>query len=164
MAATDTQEGAWNPEYVDPETANWTKLSPIQLQQYVDFYIQLWKTRNAMDSYLWNEFIEAFNPILASTYKKMTLATRGSLRDFLRQHDIYVPHGSRTTSHSSLYTTSQLELQPTWPKEELAQQLQHPDGLKSRLNAAWAKEHGKEPLPHALGEPIFQPQTPIRAP
>jgi hypothetical protein len=58
MAATDTPEGTWNPEYVDPETENWTELSTLQLQQYVEFYIQLWKTRNAMDSYLWNEFVE----------------------------------------------------------------------------------------------------------
>jgi hypothetical protein len=94
----------------------------------------------------------------------MTLIIRGRLRDFLRQYGVYVPHGSRTTSHSSLYTTSQLTTQPIWPENELISQIQHPEGLHSRLNPAWAREHGKEPLPRAPGEAIIEPQTSIQAP
>jgi hypothetical protein len=39
-------------------------------------------------------------------------------------------------------------------------QINHEEGLTSRLNAAWARKHGKQPLPGALEEATQEPQEP----
>jgi hypothetical protein len=164
MATTSTspppQEEAWDPDYIDPETQDWDTTTPIQLQVYVDFYINLWKTRNTRDMPLWDEFRVAFGPCNPATFQRIPTTTRRKLADFLRKNGVYAPREARRSGYQALYDLSQEEAQSEWPEAELEAQIHHTDGLTSRLNVEWALKHGKKPLPRVAGDATPELRTP----
>lgn len=159
MAAN--QQPEWDPESVDPETQNWTELIQIQLRDYVNFCIQMWKAQNSKDASLWEALLDAFGHFTIDTFRNIPQKTKRELRNFLRQNGVFVTNTPRISINQALYSTCLLETQPIWPQDELIAQIQHIDGLTSRLNAAWAREHGKQPLARTLSEAIQEIQMPI---
>lgn len=158
--ATTPETLPWDPEFVIPETQDWTIVTPIQIRDYVNFCIDMWEAENSKDAFLWEAYLAAFGNCPINTFQNMPHQTKSKLRNYLRKNGIYIPLIPRTSAYQALYDAAQETNQPTWPEDELLMQIQHPDGLTSRLNTTWAREHGKQPLPRTPNEPILEPHTP----
>jgi len=122
----------------------------------------MWETENSKDAFLWEAYLAAFGYCPLNMFRNIPQPTKGKLRTHLRKNGVYIPIIPRVQIYQTLYDTCQLKSQPIWPQDELTMQIQHAEGLTSRLNAAWAREHGKQPLARTPGEPIQEIQMPIR--